>query len=122
MISNVLTPLEIDYLQFRNKPRNIIEEAAKDCRLPITKAIINRDTETIINYIEDPEYTVENNLCRQTPLMLAAMLSDDEYVKLLLREAGMMDHDFNQAIDFTDNPMIQEILHEFGEIVIDKTI
>ena len=111
-----LTPLEINYLLFKNKSLDEIKQASTECRLPITNAVINNDFETVSNYVNDPKYSVEYNLERQTPLMLAAMLSNSDMVKLLLREAGMMDHEFNQAIDFTTSPEIKELLSEYGEI------
>jgi ankyrin repeat protein len=113
---SILTPLEINYLLFKNKSHEEIKQASLECRLPITNAVINNDYETVRNYVDDPKYSVENNLERQTPLMLAAMLSNPDMVRLLLREAGMMDHEFNQAIDFTTSPEIKELLSEYGEL------
>lgn len=111
----VLTPLEIDYMQFKNKPYEEIQEASNSCRLPIAKAIIDKDYDKIKEYVTNPNHTIENNLYRQTPLMLAALINDATSVNILMREAGMMDHDFNQAIDFTTSNEIKDMLFYYGE-------
>ena len=72
------------------------------------------------------ENNVENTLYRQTPLMFASYLGKVEIVKMLLHEAGMLDHEFKQAIDYTckfginteNKDEIIKILSTVGELLI----
>lgn len=106
-----LKPLEMDI-------RNYLTEEDKSTRLKAFKAVLDDDEDYLINYIK--QAVIETTLERQTPLMLAALLNKKPLVKILIDEAGIIDNLDFQAIDYTSNKEIIEMLERRGEAIFEE--
>lgn len=103
-----LKPIEVDI-------RNYFKTDNHETRLKAFDAVLKNDENYLIEYIKKAE--IENTLERQTPLMLASMLNRKPLVKILIDEAGIIDNLDYQAIDYTTDKEIIEMLSRKGESI-----
>lgn len=108
MEKSFLKPIEVDI-------RNYFKTDNHETRLKAFDAVLKNDENYLIEYIKKAE--IENTLERQTPLMLASMLNRKPLVKILIDEAGIIDNLDFQAIDYTTDKEIIEMLSRKGESI-----